>query len=100
MRPDGRPPLDMVQVYGGVPPEASTAESKAKPTSPVEAEQLDRFSPVATVIESSRCAWAPLASVTLTVKLEDPKDPGIPEIVPPAVSVKPTGMLPETIDQV
>jgi hypothetical protein len=39
-------------------------------------------------------------SVTLTVKLEDPDAVGVPEIVPPAESVKPAGNEPEEMLQV
>lgn len=39
-------------------------------------------------------------SVTFTVKLEDPVAVGVPEIVPPAESVKPAGKDPEEMLQV
>jgi hypothetical protein len=39
------------------------------------------------------------ASVSFTVKLAEPTPPGVPEIAPPGLRLKPTGRDPPVIDQ-
>src|SRR5579871_610846 len=96
VRPAGREPDVMLQVYGALPPTTTMDCAYATPTAPpgsvgcvvmVRAETMESVK--ALVVENE------LLSVTWTVKLKLPTLVGVPEIVPlDGLSVRPPGREP------
>ena len=87
-------------MYGVVPPVAAKVKLYAVLTTAVggAADVID--TPAAMVMLVAWVALWPLASVTLTVKLEVPVAVGVPLRFPPALRLMPAGRLPLLTDQV
>ena len=100
--PAGKVPLAIAQVYGGTPPEASSACEYAVPTVP--AGRLVvltlKGGGAATLMDKAAVSLPPPLSVSLTVKLAFPADEGVPLITPDAAKDKPAGKLPAEMVQV
>jgi hypothetical protein len=94
VNPEGRVPTDTNHEYGGDPPEAASACEYAVPTIPAGNDAVV-IAKAGLIVSDSAFVVLPFAlSVTFTVKLLDPALPGVPDIVPPADSVKPEGSVP------
>ena len=101
MIPAGGVPLLTDQVYGEVPPVTVSVSVYAALTSPDGGAAKLSTGPPTTVIEVALVALWPLASVTLTVKLEVPSAVGVPASTPvDAFRVIPAGGVPLLTDQV
>jgi hypothetical protein len=91
-RPDGNAPDVTAQLYGGVPAVAASAPEYAMPTVPPGSGlAVIDGRPAPTVMLSARVAVCPAASLSWTVKLDDPAAAGVPLIVPELESVSPAG---------
>jgi len=92
VKPAGREPL-MLNVYGGVPPPAVSADEYATPTCPVLAGQVKVNCAGAMVMLQLMVTVAtPLESVTVAEKLDVPAVVGVPVMAPVEVlRVKPAG---------
>ena len=95
VRPAGRLPELVVQLYGVAPPVAAKDWLYATPTCPPGNELVVIASPELTVIDRDWVAvWLALSD-TFTTKPEAPAVVGVPEITPPELIDSPAGRLPE-----
>jgi hypothetical protein len=99
LSPAGNDPLASDHEYDGVPPDAPKVCEYPAPTVPAGSDEVVIPNPgglivsdIAAVVETE----AP--SVTLTVKLDDPAEPGVPDIAPPADRLRPAGNDPLSTD--
>jgi len=100
VRPAGRLPEEIENVYGPTPPIATSAELYATPTWAVTPGQASAIG-ADTVIVQLVVAAVPVESTSLTVKLNVPAVVGVPAMAPVVVfSVRPGGRLPEEIENV
>ena len=105
VRPPGKAPELMLQLYGVVPPVAASVVEYAVPTCPEETELVVTCTGVTAAATVSVndfvavCAVGEVESVTLAVKLNEPDAVGGPEIVPVADRVRPPGKAPELMLQ-
>src|ERR1035441_6830911 len=99
LNPAGKVPLATDHEYGGDPPVAPSAWEYATPTVPAGSD--DVVIPKAgglMVMDNAAVADAVALSVTRTVKLLGPAVPGVPDMVPPAARLTPTGNVPLATD--
>ena len=82
MIPAGRPPALTDHAYGPVPPLAVSVSEYAAPTSPAGGAGKLSDGPEIMVSDVAWVAVWPLASVTLTVKLDVPAAVGVPDSTP------------------
>jgi ABC-type thiamin/hydroxymethylpyrimidine transport system permease subunit len=104
VKPVGRLPMVIDQVYVGVPPVACSVCEYAVPSVPeasVDEVIVSCVDPMVIDVATDLVCAGLLLSLTVTVKLELPFAVGVPEITPlPAASVSPVGRLPAVTDQV
>jgi len=95
VRPLGREPLEMLNAYGAVPPEAVSADEYATPTWPVAAGQVNDSVDFATLIVQDMVAVVPVESLTVALKVKLPAVVGIPVMAPvEGFSFSPAGSAP------
>ena len=99
-RPAGNCPVEIDQVYGGVPPDAARVAVYACPTVPVAAGHAPIDTPAAIVIPRFPTTLVDALSLTVAENENAPTAEGVPEICPPAPNDNPFGSAPEVSDQV
>src|SRR3989304_489177 len=98
--PKGRLPATIAHVTGDLPPVDVSVWLYARFTVPSDNSVVVTDSAAYTVIESALSEYAPLASITRTVKFDVPAAVGVPLITPVAVfRFNPAGRLPVATDQ-
>lgn len=101
VNPAGNEPLEIDQLYAGVPPLAASVWEYTMPAAPVgSGDDVVMVSGTATEIDSAFCAvcCGVLLSATRMVKFATPAAVGVPLIVDP-VNASPAGSDPLKIDQ-
>ena len=98
-KPAGKLPTVTSQV-NGVPPVATSVWVYAVPTVPLTNVVVVMVGGITLMTRLNGLVEGPPAFVALTVKLNVPDDPGVPEITPAGLIVKPAGKLPDEISQV
>ena len=100
LSPLGSDPAVIAQLYGVVPPVATSDVEYEMPVDPPGAEDVLIDKAGAITIDSAFVAAAPAASVTRTVKLNVPAADAFPLMVPvPEFKVRPAGSAPASRDQ-
>jgi hypothetical protein len=100
-RPAGKLPRDTDQAKGAEPPETATVWEYAVPTVPPGNDEIEMVGANAIEIESTFVSFAPTASTTCSVKLNNPAAVGVPEIAPVlALRLSPAGSGPGDNDHV
>src|SRR5258708_16293100 len=92
--PVGNVPTETDQVYGCVPPCATSAELYANPTSARLAGHTPTIRPAATFIVYACVTLTLVLSVTVIVKLKVPVSVGVPLVTPGVLHATPSGRLP------
>ena len=106
LMPVGRAPELIVQLNGPTPPVSVRAvDTYAAPASPaVDNDPVEVIvsMPLIVMVRLPVAVWGVglAESVTMTLKFDVPGAVGLPEIVPPLLSVKPAGRLPDVTAQV
>src|SRR6185295_3112568 len=98
--PPGSVPAVTAKVYGARPPAAASAIEYDRPWYASASEGVDTATGDSVATERLRLAVTPLASVSVTVKLEEPAVVGVPVMVPPLESESPAGSAPDVTAKV
>lgn len=102
LKPEGRLPDAMDQVYGAAPPLAESACEYAVPAVPAASDAVEMFTEVSVTVMFSDAAalcCGELESFAVAVNGKEPRMVGVPEMTPVELSERPGGRPPDEIAQ-